>query len=110
MLTILYVLIAIHALWVHYVAIMNLDRARKAGKMTAVTWFLSAPILVIGLILDVVVHAVIGTLVFWDLPREWTLSQRLTRYFHGNGWRQKVAAWIGVVLLNPFDPEWDHIS
>lgn len=110
MITLLWILVAIYALWIHYVAIMNLDRARKAGTMSVTTWILSAPLLVIGVLLDVVIHALIGTLIFWDLPREWTLSQRLTRYFHGNGWRQKVAAWIGVVLLNPFDPEGDHIS
>lgn len=65
-----------------------------------------------GTIIDIFFNVTIGSLLFWELPKESTLSMRLTRYISGRtpdkrgianyGYRVKVAIWIATNLVEPW--------
>lgn len=99
----------VHCLWVHYVAVMRLKQVREAGKLTPAAKSFGYPALFVGLVLDLIVQVVIGTILFVELPREWTLSGRLYRLSTGRpGWRQYVAERIRKALLDDIDDAGIH--
>lgn len=109
-----YVLGASYALWIFYMAVMNLDKCKRNKTLTKSALVLALPVLVIGFLLDVLVQMTIGTVMFLDIPREITLSARLSRYWNDdpndNNWRKKLAGWMKVNILDPFDPDGIHIK
>jgi hypothetical protein len=78
--------ISIYALWIFYLAIMNLKRVKdskdESGKsqLGKLALTFGTPLLIVGYVLDMLVTLFIGTLVFLDLPKELTLTARLARY------------------------------
>ena len=103
------VLGATYLLWVFFLAVMCLKRAKDAGQLTRVTWALGMPVLAIGYLLDAFVNVTLMTLVFCEIPQETTVTARLKRHNAGEGWRKSVAAWF-VPILDPFDPSGRHIT
>ena len=57
----------------------------------------------IGGLIDVVVNATYGSLVFLELPKEWTLTKRTERLKADAGWRGALA-WKLCDLLNYISP------
>lgn len=100
---------ATYALWALYLAAMNLRRAREAGRLTRAALTFALPIIALAIAIDVLINLTLATLVFFDRPREWTVSERLSRYLPGTDWRAHVALWIGLHLLDPFDPSGSHL-
>lgn len=100
---------AIYALWIFYLAIMNLRRVRILGKLSKVVSVFAIPLLAIGFLSDVAINLVICSVVFLDPPRELTVSARLSRYLPQPGWRSIAAHWIATHLLDPFDPSESHL-
>ena len=99
----------LYALWVFFLAVMSLKRAKDAGLLTATAKCFGYPVLFAGLFIDFVANAVVLTLLLGELPREGTVTSRLKRHnTTGTGWRKAVAAWAEQ-LLDPFDPSGDHI-
>ena len=98
---------AIYALWVFYLAVMNLRQAK--GKLSKAVLVIALPILGIAYAIDVLVNVLLATILFVDLPREWTFSNRLERYLDGSDWRAAAALWIAVHMLDPFDPSGSHL-
>jgi len=89
--------------WVLYIAVMSFKAKREV--LHPVVKVLAYIILAFGLVLDLVLTFVVGTVLFVSLPklsREWTFTARLKRHRVEGGWRGKVAAWICEKLLNPF--------
>ena len=111
--SLVYLVLAPYLLWVFYLAVMNLKRCRDNGTLTTVAKALAIPILLVGYVVEVLVQASIGTLLFLDPPREATLSGRLSRYWNDNiddqNWRKRLAGWMKEHLLDPFDPDGKHI-
>ena len=101
--------LALYALWIFYLAAMNLRRAREAGRLTRTALAFALPIIVLAIAIDVAVNLVLATVVFLDRPREWTVSERLSRYLPAGGWRSSVAWWVALHLLDPFDPSGSHL-
>lgn len=102
-------LAATYALWIFYLAVMALKRARDAGQLSPLAYVLGVPVLKVGLVLDVLVNVFVLTLVLLEWPREWLVTTRLKRHNRqGAGWRKAFAAWCEQ-LLDPFDPSGDHI-
>ena len=66
------------------------------------------PALLVGLLLDLIVNTFVATLIFVELPREFTVSARLTRHSESTGWRQRVAVAIRTALLDNIDPNGVH--
>lgn len=104
-------IVALYVLWIFYLAVMNLVRARDAGKLTRVAYCLGMPIFVVGLALDVFLNWTVLTVILFELPRETTMTARLRRHFQTpDTWRYAVAKWFGVNLLDAFDPSGAHIK
>ncbi|MBU0791204.1 MAG: hypothetical protein KKB08_06750 [Gammaproteobacteria bacterium] len=97
------------ALWVVYLAVMNLKRAKDAGTLTFWCKFFGYPVLIVGLLLDLVCNVLVLTALLGELPRELTVTSRLKRHNRtSTGWRKAVAVWAEQ-LLDQFDPSGDHI-
>ncbi len=98
-----------YGLFVFYCAVMNIKRVRDMGKLTKLGMAFGYPTLIIGLVLDFLCNAFVMTVLFLELPREWTVTSRLKRHNNGNdGWRTSLARWFEPVL-DPLDPSGDHI-
>lgn len=97
-------------LWVLYVFVMSLKRVREQGLLSNTALVCGSALAVPAVVIDVAVNITIRTVLFLDIPREWTLSSRLSRYWEGEPcWRRSISAWIATALLNPFDPSGKHI-
>lgn len=103
--------LALYALWVFYLAVMHLKRARDHGMLSRPALYLGYPVLLVGYALDVFVQLVPATVIFLDLPRELTLTGRLKRYLNtepSGSWRESAAVWMCAHLLDQFDPDGRH--
>ena len=107
----LFPFLGLYTLWIFYLAVMNLKRARDAGSMTRTALWFGYPVLFAGLLCDLFVNVVIATLIFADLPRELTVTRRLKRYVttRPGTWRANAAAWFALNLLDSFDPSGKHV-
>lgn len=97
-----------YALWIFYLAVMNLKRAKDAGLLTNTAKALGYPILIVGYILDCFVNFTVMTVLLLEIPQETTVTARLSRHNQGTGWRKSIAAWAEP-LLDPYDPSGNHI-
>jgi len=98
----------LYALWVFYLAVMNLKRAKDAGKLSVAARVFGTPVLVVGYLLDMLANVIPMTLILVELPRETTVTSRLKRHITGTGWRARVASWMCKNLLDAFDPSGCH--
>lgn len=101
-------LLGFYALWVFFLAAMNLARAQAAGTLPDVGKVLGLPLVALAFLLDVAINLTAGTVLLIDWPREWTLSERLERLKAGTGWRAYLADWTLRYLLDPFDTTGGH--
>lgn len=99
----------LYATWIFYLAVMNLKRAKDAGKLTMPAKVMGYPVLFVGLALDCLLNLTVCTFLFADLPREGLVTQRLKRLVAGDGWRAALARWFAVHLLDDFDPSGRHV-
>ncbi len=98
-----------YLLWIFYLAVMNLSKAKKANQLSTTAKVLGTPILYTGWIIDCLVNILVMTVLFLELPRELLVTSRLKRHNRtGSGWRQKLAAWFEPII-DPYDPSGDHI-
>jgi hypothetical protein len=97
-------------LFVFYLAVMCLKIARDAGKLTPGGKVFGYPVLAIGYLLDFLVQVTLAVLLFWELPRETTVSGRVKRHCAtgGGAWRARLAWWLRDQLLAPYDPSGGH--
>lgn len=101
----------LYIMWILYLAVMNLKRARDDGKLSKPAYYLGLPLLYGGLAIDILCNLTLMTLIMLELPRELTVSSRLSRHSHdSSGYRKKIAVWIGTNLLDAFDPSGKHIK
>lgn len=97
--------------WIMYLAYTSLERAHKMGKVGKVAWTLAFPLVVIFWPLDVLLNVTLFSLLFWEIPKELTITSRLSRHHRDSfGWRYSLAHWFGAELLDPFDADGYHIS
>jgi len=100
---------ALYALWVVFLAVMNLKRAKDAGMLSKTALVLGTPLLWVGYVLDTFVNVTLMTLVMWELPKEYLVTDRLKRHHNDStGWRLHVVKWFEP-LLDPYDPSGDHV-
>jgi uncharacterized membrane protein len=97
------------SLWGQYLAVTALMRARDAGSLTKPAEFIGKIVLAIGYLSDFLVNVLVCTVLFLELPREWVVTARVSRHKKtSTGYRQALAAWVCVNLLDPFDPSGCH--
>ena len=102
--------LACYLLWIGYLALTNLERARSVGALTKAARVGAAPLLLIFGPLDVLVNWTVGTLLFLEFPREFTLSKRCTRHYNDAGFRGRVSRWLGRNALDPYDHRGAHVN
>ena len=99
-----------YALWLFYLAVMNLKRAKDAGLLNRTARALGFPVLLVGYVLDALLNVIFMTLVLLELTEELTVTARLKRHIkESQGWQLDVARWF-IPLLDPFDPSGRHIT
>ena len=107
--TVLYSFFTLYVLWILYLAVMNLKRARDAKTITKTALCFGYPVLIVGYVLDILVNLTLMSIFFLELPHETTMTSRVKRHlYHSTGWREKLAAWFCFNLLNSFDPSGKH--
>lgn len=106
---ILYSLLFLYAVWIFYLAVMTLKRARDEDKLSKVSKVLGYPVLFVGLLGDFIGN-MLCTFIFLDLPQETLITGRMKRYVYGkDGWRKSLALWVADHLLDDFDPSGKHV-
>ncbi|KRB28086.1 hypothetical protein [Acidovorax sp. Root70] len=96
-------------LWVFFLAVMSLKRARDTVGLTFWCKVFGYPVLFVGLALDFLCNVFALSLILLELPQEGTVTARLKRHnIESSGWRKSVAVWAEQ-LLDRFDPSGDHI-
>lgn len=99
-----------YTLWLFYLAVMNLARAKHNGTLSKAALIFGTPILLVGYLVDFLTNILVMTVVFVDWPEETTVTARLKRYAAGNdGWRKTFTLWFANDLLDTFDPSGKHI-
>jgi hypothetical protein len=86
-------------IWVFYLAFCLYAGCQNAIAEKA--WGVlipTLPVVVVGLILDVMFNFTFGRLLFWEWAYTTTFSERLILHFTDTGWRGSVARDIGNVL------------
>jgi hypothetical protein len=100
-----------YALWVYYLAVMNLYRVHKKTPLTGFPLYLGYCVFAPALLLDIVGNLAVMTVLMVELPREWKVTDRMVRHVNGeDGWRKRFAEWFSTHLLDPFDPKGFHVK
>lgn len=96
--------------WYAYILVMGIYRAYLSKRLQGIALFLCAPAVVLGVVMDVIANLVLAPFVFLEIPREWLVTQRLSRHIqNGIGtWRGRLAAAVCDNLLDVFDPTGNH--
>jgi len=101
--------LCLYCLWIFYLAVMSLKRAKDSNMLTKTATAFAYPVLITGLFLDFIANIFVMTPMLLEFPRETTVTARLKRHNkESTGWRKAIAAWAEP-LLDPFDPSGDHI-
>lgn len=106
--SILITLAATYTLWVFYLAVMCLKRAKDAGTISRFALVMGYPVLAVGLLIDLFVNLFVFTILLLELPKELTVTSRLQRHGKQGGWRGDLSRWFCEALLDTFDPSGDH--
>lgn len=102
-------LLMMYPLWILYLAVMNLQGAYKAGRLTSTAYYLGLPALGFGYLYDFVINIVVMTPLMFELPKEWLVTARVSRHQRtGKGYRYRIAHWMCKHLLDPFDASGCH--
>tara|TARA_R110002110_G_scaffold190774_2_gene398972 strand:- start:292 stop:636 length:345 start_codon:yes stop_codon:yes gene_type:complete len=91
-----------------YIGAMGVIRAHKAKKLNNYLYTLCSPFLLIAWLYDVASNLTIVSVIFMELPRRPTVTDRLKRHIKNKGYRGALARFMCQKILSPFDPSGDH--
>lgn len=97
----LLVISVIYLLWLLFVVVMALKE--KWHQLPLAIRILAIPAAMVGYVLDITFNLTMATILFLDFPKEFTFSQRLSRYLATGGRRRLVAKWVCSNLLDPLE-------
>jgi len=97
-----------YALWVLYAAVMNFKRAKDAGTLSKTGLILGYPVFIVGMLLDIYCNLIPLTIMLLEIPKELTVSSRVTRLSTKGGWRGDAARWFCDDLLDDLDQSGKH--
>lgn len=107
-LTVLFMLTPLYGVWLFYLVVMTLKRAKEAGTLSLPALIMGMPLVWIGVALDAITNITVCTVIFLELPQETLITSRLQRLILEEGWRSNLAGFICADLLNAFDPSGNH--
>jgi len=105
-----YILLDLWLFFIMYVASMGMIRAHKEGSLNAALWVLCLPFVALSWVVDVTHNFTLFTVLFCELPKELTVTDRLKRHYKQATKRGMMARWIANTLLNPFDYSGNHVD
>lgn len=96
--------IAFYLLWVFFLAVMALKRAKDEGKIYRGhdAYYLAISVLWIGFVLDFLVNVFFASIIFLEPPFELTVTERVARWKKEGGYRGDLARWMCAKILDPF--------
>jgi hypothetical protein len=109
--TVAFALGTLWALWILYIAMMNVKRVTATKPLVWQTKILVYPTMVVFEVIEFIANVIVLTVLFFDWPKEIRVSNRLRRYHRRParyGWRLHVVKFIKP-MLDPFDPAGPHI-
>lgn len=110
--TVLTMIYILWCLWILYVAMMNIDRARNIDQLPWQAKIMVYPTVALFDIVELIANVIVCTPIFFDLPREVTVSDRLRRYAadptSAGKYRMTLVNFVRP-MLDPFDPDGPHI-
>lgn len=91
--------------WIFYIAFMGIkDNAPMLKAKLGIVWYGLLPFFIIALAFDVLFNWTIGTLYFFEIPREFLFTSRCNRHINGDDEGRKAKAeQVCKYLLDPFD-------
>lgn len=102
-----YFFLSFYVLWIFYLAIMNLLRAKKAGTLSKPAYILGLPILAAGVIVDVFCNLLLS-IVYFEIPKQLTVTRHLSDNLETPGYKGAIARGICKKMLDTFDPSGCH--
>jgi len=96
-----------YALWILYLAVMNLMRAKEAGKLSKTAYVLGLPVAAVGILVDVFCNILLS-IAFLEVPKQWTVTRHLSDNLDSAGYKGAIARFICKGLLDTFDPHGCH--
>lgn len=105
-----YILLDLWLFFIIYVASMGMVRAHKEDKLNVLLWILCLPFVALSWLIDVLHNMTLFTVIFLEVPKELTVTDRLKRHSKQKTFRGKLSNWIADTLLNPFDYSGNHID
>lgn len=100
----------LYLFFIMYVASMAMIRAYSEKKLNGVLWVLCLPFVALSWVIDVLHNVTVFTVLFCELPKELTVTERLKRHVIQQTFRGKLARWIADNLLNSFDHTGSHVD
>lgn len=88
-----------------YVAAINIYQQHLQGTLTPAGYILGGPVVAAMLAIDVFFQVAVFTFIYYEIPREWTVTERLSRWKHTTSIdRRKHWSVQLCKLLNLFTP------
>ena len=107
----LYILLAdLYLFFIMYVASMGMIRAHAEKKLNGVLWVLCLPFVAVSIVLDFINNMTVFSIIYFEVPRELVVTDRMKRHAKGAGWRKSLSCWFGNTILNAFDHTGSHID
>lgn len=92
-------------LWLIFINVMTWKKHKE--KIPKLIHYPLYVIAAIGYVIDILFNWVYGTIIFLELPRQLTLSERLREaLIKDDSWRFKLAYFFCTKLIEPWD--WNH--
>lgn len=90
--------------WLFYIAFMGIKAHFPEIKIDS-PWLYRGlvPFFILAYAMDILFDKTIGSILFVEIPKEWTFSGRILRHQKGSGWRLKRANYFCKTFLKPFD-------
>lgn len=102
------IFVALYVLWVFYLAVMALKRARDDKILSDLAFYLAQPIVIFGVAYDIICNLTVMTILLFELPQEWKVTDRVSRHLDSGGWRGLVSTTMCHNFLDSFDPSGCH--
>lgn len=100
----------VYLLYGLYAAVMNFKRAKDKGTLSKSGLILGYPYFIVGMLLDIYCNLIPFTILLMELPKELTVTSRVTRLSLVGGWRGDIARWFCDDLLDDLDPSGKHCN
>ena len=94
-----------------YVFTMGTVRVRERNTLTPLAYYLSLPVAVFGVFIDVVVNQLYFSVICLDFTHWGTVTSRMKRYKYNEAtpWQKKVSAWVELQIDDYEDVPEGHI-